>query len=124
MMELLGWAHAYTLDRDHGSRRLVMEQIAMRGVSPHMNDVTVSKRRRSFEWRVHDRNGTLMFSGRERTRPAARYQGYRHLFMLLAIGRRAPEVRTLEIFPTSNEPDAGASPSWTSSARPKTGQSR
>jgi hypothetical protein len=89
-----------------------------------MMDVTVAKRRRSFEWRVHDRNGRLMFSGRERTRPAARYQGYRHLFILLAIGRRSPKVRTLEIFPTSDELDPGANPSWTSSARPKTGQSR
>ncbi len=87
-----------------------------------MNDVTVTKRRRSFEWRVHDRNGTLMFSGRERTRPAARYQSYRHLFMLLAIGRRTHDVRTPGILPTSDELGAGAS--WTSSARPKTGQSR
>lgn len=60
-----------------------------------MNDVTVTKRRRSFEWRVHDRNGMLIFSGRERTRPAARYQGYRHLFMLLAVARRSAPVRQL-----------------------------
>ena len=42
-----------------------------------MMEVTVAKRRRSWEWRVHDQNGTLIMHGRERTRPAARYQGYR-----------------------------------------------
>jgi hypothetical protein len=52
-----------------------------------MNEVIVIKRRKSWEWRVHDQHGRLLMSGRERTRPAARYQGYRSLFMLLAIGR-------------------------------------
>ena len=54
-----------------------------------MMEVTVAKRRRSWEWRVHDQNGTLIMHGRERSRPAARYQGYRSLFMLLAVGRRS-----------------------------------
>lgn len=58
-----------------------------------MMEVTVSKRRRSWEWRVHDQNGMLVIHGRERTRPAARYEGYRHLFMLLAVGRRSAPVR-------------------------------
>ena len=39
-----------------------------------MMEVTVAKRRRSWEWRVHDDNGTLIMHGRERSRPAARYQ--------------------------------------------------
>ncbi|MDE5456747.1 hypothetical protein GWE18_28760 [Bradyrhizobium sp. CSA112] len=34
-------------------------------------------------------------SGRERSRPAARYQGYRTLFMLLAIGQRPNEMQAL-----------------------------
>jgi hypothetical protein len=59
-----------------------------------MMEVTVAKRRRSWEWRVHDDNGTLIMHGRERSRPAARYQGYRSLFMLLAVGRRPVEPRT------------------------------
>jgi hypothetical protein len=59
-----------------------------------MMEVTVAKRRRSWEWRVHDLNGALLMHGRERTRPAARYQGYRSLFMLLAVGRRPVEPRT------------------------------
>jgi hypothetical protein len=54
-----------------------------------MNEVTIVKRRRSWEWQVHDRSGKLIMSGRERSRPAARYQGYRALFMLLSVGRRS-----------------------------------
>jgi hypothetical protein len=56
-----------------------------------MMEVTVARRRRSWEWRVHDHNGTLLMQGRERTRPAARYQGYRSLFLLLAVGRKQLE---------------------------------
>jgi hypothetical protein len=59
-----------------------------------MMEVTVAKRRRSWEWRVHDDNGTLIMHGRERSRPAARYEGYRMLFMMLAVGRRSVEPRT------------------------------
>jgi hypothetical protein len=64
-----------------------------------MMELTVAKRRRSWEWRVHDHNGMLTMSGRERTRPAARYQGYRSLFQQLAIGRSCivapnPETRS------------------------------
>ena len=59
-----------------------------------MMEVTVAKRRRSWEWRVHGHNGMLIMHGRERTRPAARYQGYRSLFMLLAAGRRPVEPQT------------------------------
>ena len=87
-----------------------------------MMEVIVSKRRRSWEWRVHDQRGALIVSGRERTRPAARYQGYRSLFMLLAIGRRSTAPRNSETSPrTSN---SGATKSWSSSVRPKTGQSQ
>ena len=57
-----------------------------------MMEVTVAKRRRSWEWQVRQ-NGTLIMHGRERSRPAARYQGYRSLFMLLAVGRRPVEPR-------------------------------
>ncbi len=59
-----------------------------------MMEVTVAKRRRRWEWRVYDRNGMLIMHGRERSRPAARYQGYRSLFMMLAVGRRPVEPRT------------------------------
>jgi hypothetical protein len=79
-----------------------------------MMEVTVTKRRRTWEWRVSDQNGTLIMHGRERTRPAARYQGNRSLFMQLAIGRRPAAVRASETFPTPNQSDSGASRSWSS----------
>jgi hypothetical protein len=78
-----------------------------------MMEVTVAKRRRSWEWRVHQ-NGALIMHGRERTRPAARYHGYRSLFMLLAIGRRSTAFRTAETFPTTDQSNSGASRSWSS----------
>jgi hypothetical protein len=64
-----------------------------------MKDIVVIKRRRSWEWRVHERDGRLIMSGRERTRPAARYQGYRTLFMLLTIGRRSTDVPLPKVRP-------------------------
>jgi hypothetical protein len=79
-----------------------------------MMEVTVTKRRRSWEWRVLAHNGTLLMHGRERSRPAARYQGYRSLFMLLAVGRRPKTFRASETFPTTDQSDSGASRSWSS----------
>jgi hypothetical protein len=79
-----------------------------------MMEVTVAKRRRSWEWRVHDHSGTLLMHGRERTRPAARYQGYRSLFLLLAVGRRPKAFRAAATFPATDQSDSGASRSWSS----------
>ena len=79
-----------------------------------MMEVTLTKRRRSWEWRVIDHNGTLLMHGRERSRPGARYQGYRSLFLLLAIGRRPKTFKAAATFPTTNRSDSGASRSWSS----------
>ena len=79
-----------------------------------MMEVTVAKRRRSWEWRVHDQSGTLLMHGRERTRPAARYQGYRGLFLLLAVRRRPTAFTASETFPTTDQSDSGSSRSWSS----------
>ena len=79
-----------------------------------MMEVTVTKRRRSWEWRVLANNGTLLMHGRERSRPAARYQGYRSLFMMLAVGRRPTAFRTAETFPTTDQSNSSASRSWSS----------
>ena len=49
-----------------------------------MTEVSVVRRRRGWEWQLRDQNGRLIMAGRERTRPAARYQGYRAFFLLLA----------------------------------------
>jgi hypothetical protein len=69
-----------------------------------MKDVTVIQRRRNWEWRIHDQDGRLMMRGRERSRPAARYQGYRHLFMLLAIGRNPSDLQAARKVSNSDAP--------------------
>ena len=89
-----------------------------------MMEVIVTKRRRSWEWRLQDQNGTPIMSGRERTRPAARYQGYRNLFMLLAIGRRPTVNRSSGSIPGPDVPPSGASRPLSNSVRPKTGLSQ
>jgi len=94
------------------TNELSLEYSSLFGVLPRMMEVTVTKRRRSWEWRVHDHNGTLLMHGRERSRPAARYQGNRSLFMQLAIGRKSTAVRTAETFPPTDQSNSGASRSW------------
>jgi hypothetical protein len=79
-----------------------------------MMEVTVSKRRRSWEWRVHDQNGTLLMHGRERSRAEARYQGNRSLFLLLAAGRRPKPFRPAAPSPTIDPSASGTSKSWSS----------
>jgi hypothetical protein len=79
-----------------------------------MMEVTVTKRRRSWEWRVHDHNGTLLMHGRERSRPAARYQGNRSLFLLLAVGRRPRIRKAAETSPAADSSASRTSRSWSS----------
>ena len=52
------------------------------------------KRRRVWEWQLRDLSGILVMGGREKSRPAARYQGYRALFMLLASSWRISDLET------------------------------
>ena len=52
------------------------------------------KRRRAWEWQLRDQSGILIMGGREKSRPAARYQGYRALFMLLATSWRLASLET------------------------------
>ncbi len=59
-----------------------------------MNEMMVIKRRRAWEWQLRDQSGTLIMGGREKSRPAARYQGYRALFLLLATGPRLGNFET------------------------------
>jgi hypothetical protein len=70
-----------------------------------MNEVIVIKRRRNWEWQVRDKNGELIIGGRERSRPAARYQGYRTLFMMLAVGSRRTEPRMTQPASRKAAPD-------------------
>jgi hypothetical protein len=60
-----------------------------------MKEVIVIKRRRAWEWQLRDQSGILIMGGREKSRPAARYQGYRALFMLLAASWRGTEPEPL-----------------------------
>ena len=48
---------------------------------------------------------TLIIGGRERSRPAARYQGYRTLFMMLAVGSRRAEPRMTQPASRKAAPD-------------------
>jgi hypothetical protein len=59
-----------------------------------MKEVIVIKRRRVWEWQLRDLSGILVMGGREKSRPAARYQGYRALFMLLASSWRISDLET------------------------------
>jgi hypothetical protein len=58
-----------------------------------MKEVIVIQRRRAWEWQLRDPRGSLIMGGRERSRPAARYQAYRALFMLLASSWRSNGVQ-------------------------------
>jgi hypothetical protein len=89
-----------------------------------MNEVIVIKRRRNWEWQVRDKNGELIIGGRERSRPAARYQGYRTLFMMLAIGRRPNAARTARAIAGSGELETCTNKLSANLVRPKTDRSR
>jgi hypothetical protein len=58
-----------------------------------MLEFVVIKRRRSWDWRLHDRNGKIVAGGREKTRPAARYHAYRALFLLIAVGWKVTDLQ-------------------------------
>jgi hypothetical protein len=60
-----------------------------------MLEFIVFKRRRNFCWQVRDQNGKMVATGREKTRPAARYHAYRALFMVLATGPKATDLQPL-----------------------------
>jgi hypothetical protein len=56
-----------------------------------MLEVVVAKRGRRWEWRVLDLSGKTILGGRENSRPEAKYQGERALFLLLANPKRSSE---------------------------------
>ena len=54
-----------------------------------MFEMVLTKRGRSrWEWRVHDPSGQVVMGGSENSRPEAKYQGDRALFLLLMIPGR------------------------------------
>jgi hypothetical protein len=56
-----------------------------------MLELVIEKRRRTWEWRVFGSSGDIIMSGRGKSRRAARYQGARALFLLLAHPHRSNE---------------------------------
>ena len=58
-----------------------------------MLELVVIKRRRGWAWRMHDKNGTVIAGGREKTRRAARYHAYRALFLSIAAGWKATDLQ-------------------------------
>lgn len=94
-----------------------------------MADVIVIRRRRIWEWQVRDQHGGLIMRGRERSRPAARYQGYRTLFMMLAAGQQLVDLPRSEAClrpqsPMPDQPEADVGALRFNSAQPKTDQSQ
>lgn len=63
------------------------------GLRAPMLEFVIFKRRRNFCWQVRDQNGKMIATGRERTRPAARYRAYRALFLSLSTGRKATDLQ-------------------------------
>jgi hypothetical protein len=57
-----------------------------------MLEVVLAKRGRRWEWRVLDLSGNTLMGGRENSRPEAKYQGERALFLLLANPKRSSEA--------------------------------
>jgi hypothetical protein len=58
-----------------------------------MFEVVLTKRGRSrWDWRVLGPSGEVVMGGRENSRPAAKYQGERALFLLLAHPKRSNEA--------------------------------
>jgi hypothetical protein len=58
-----------------------------------MLEFVIFKRRRNFCWQVRDQNGKTVATGREKTRPAARYRAYRALFLVLATGWKTTDLQ-------------------------------
>ena len=58
-----------------------------------MLEFIIFKRRRNFYWQVRDQTGKTVATGREKTRPAARYRAYRALFLVLSTGWKATDLQ-------------------------------
>jgi hypothetical protein len=58
-----------------------------------MLEFVIVKRRRNFCWQVRDQSGKIFASGREKSRPAARYRAYRALFLSLSTGWKATDLQ-------------------------------
>ncbi len=75
-------------------------------------DVVLSKRRRTWTWRVCTAEGEVVMEGSERSRPEARYSADRALFLLLmsAPYRSQPKSRSVRYTQQgpAGDPSAGS----------------
>jgi hypothetical protein len=58
-------------------------KIAPPGLSRSVFDLKILQRGRRWKWQVCDQNDMIVLYGWEKSRPIARYQGYRAMFLLL-----------------------------------------
>jgi hypothetical protein len=61
--------------------------------------------RRGWDWEVRDDAGKLMARGRQRDRPAAKYQAERALFQLLNVMSRRRSTRSWDSSRNVDDPD-------------------
>jgi hypothetical protein len=66
-----------------GANFSVPEDIEPRDMPRSLFDVRIIQHSRRWKWQVGDHSGVVVLYGWERNRRAARYNGYRALFLLL-----------------------------------------
>jgi len=57
-------------------------------------EAAITQRRLRWEWCLRDRAGNIVMKGREKSRPEARYQSERALFLMLLTSCRRRVSRT------------------------------
>jgi hypothetical protein len=55
-------------------------------------EAAIVQRRMRWEWRLSDRSGKIVMKGKEKSRPEARYQSERALFLMLLTSCRRNKV--------------------------------
>jgi hypothetical protein len=78
--------------RHAGHIRIHLNLFRLYRTNQLMLEVVLEKRGRRWEWRVLNRSGKTILGSRENSRPAAKYQGERALFLLLAHPKRSSEA--------------------------------
>jgi hypothetical protein len=66
----------------------------------------VNRARRGWDWEVRDDTGKLVARGRQRDRPAAKYQAERALFQLLNVMSSRHSIRSRDSNRNADDRDA------------------
>lgn len=69
---------------DNGPEFFPEKEIAAPDLPCAAFDLKILQRGRRWKWQVFDQNGTSVLYGWQKSRPIARYYGYRALFLLLS----------------------------------------